>query len=385
MSNEFNFQNNLSDLSRSNGSTYNHDEAKAYGENIYMIMNRSKKNRDNIFDQPYLQVESNNTGGAVFNMAINETLMNQARVEKPRPKPELKYKGKAKIDEHREAIYDYRNINKNPDIGYYQDQISKKAKDIMSVENSASELVSQREFGLTKNVDDFVGVTNVPNYHDIVSHETGELKFINSLTQQDDRINRRYTTDDLRYDDGKLHINLYNGRQHLTKGEIEESQRNMLKTKDIKERKYMQQLADDHFNGRAKLAMKNANPEAYDAHETTLKRFDISDDTGIELAEDDKDYIYKHSNREQFVANTLEDIDEDMMYGTEASMIEDVDYVDDEQFVKDFDKKVDEITEDDDEEEPKEEIAYGEVTTPTDDEKEILSLEEAIKNAKAAI
>lgn len=66
-------------------------------------------------------------------------------------------------------------------------------------------------------------------------------------------------------------------------------------------------------------------------------------------------------------------------------LAEDVDYVDDEQFVKDFDKKVDEITEDDDEEEPKEEIAYGEVTTPTDDEKEILSLEEAIKNAKAAI
>ena len=66
-------------------------------------------------------------------------------------------------------------------------------------------------------------------------------------------------------------------------------------------------------------------------------------------------------------------------------LAEDVDYVDDEQFVKDFDKKVDEITEDDDEEEPKEEIAYGEVTTPTDDEKEVLSLEEAIKNAKAAI
>lgn len=65
-------------------------------------------------------------------------------------------------------------------------------------------------------------------------------------------------------------------------------------------------------------------------------------------------------------------------------LAEDVDYVDDEQFVKDFDKKVDEISEDEDEE-TKEEIAYGEVTTPTDDEKEILSLEEAIKNAKAAI
>lgn len=66
-------------------------------------------------------------------------------------------------------------------------------------------------------------------------------------------------------------------------------------------------------------------------------------------------------------------------------LAEDVDYVDDEQFVKDFDKKVDEI-EEDDEEEPKEEVAYGEVeTTPTDDEEEVLSLEEAIRNAKAAI
>ena len=39
-------------------------------------------------------------------------------------------------------------------------------------------------------------------------------------------------------------------------------------------------------------------------------------------------------------------------------LAEDVDYVDDEQFVKDFDKKVDEIQEDD-EEEPKEVVAYG--------------------------
>jgi len=67
-------------------------------------------------------------------------------------------------------------------------------------------------------------------------------------------------------------------------------------------------------------------------------------------------------------------------------LAEDVEYSDDEQFVKDFDKKVDEITEDDDEEEPKEEIAYGEVeTTPTEDDEEILSLEEAIRNAKKAI
>jgi hypothetical protein len=66
-------------------------------------------------------------------------------------------------------------------------------------------------------------------------------------------------------------------------------------------------------------------------------------------------------------------------------LAEDVDYVDDEQFVKDFDKKVDEIEEDDDEQ-PEEVVAYGEVeTTPTDDEEEVLSLEEAIKNAKAAI
>lgn len=67
-------------------------------------------------------------------------------------------------------------------------------------------------------------------------------------------------------------------------------------------------------------------------------------------------------------------------------LAEDVDYVDDEQFVKDFDKKVDEIQEED-EEEPKEVVAYGaEVdTTPTDDEEEVLSLEEAIRNAKAAI
>lgn len=67
-------------------------------------------------------------------------------------------------------------------------------------------------------------------------------------------------------------------------------------------------------------------------------------------------------------------------------LAEDVDYVNDDQFVKDFDKKVDEITEDEDEEEPKEVVAYGEVeATPTDDEEETLSLEEAIKNAKAAI
>lgn len=67
-------------------------------------------------------------------------------------------------------------------------------------------------------------------------------------------------------------------------------------------------------------------------------------------------------------------------------LAEDVEYVDDEQFVKDFDKKVDEIQEED-EEEPKEVVAYGaEVdTTPTDDEEEVLSLEEAIRNAKAAI
>lgn len=67
-------------------------------------------------------------------------------------------------------------------------------------------------------------------------------------------------------------------------------------------------------------------------------------------------------------------------------LAEDVDYVDDEQFVKDFDKKVDEITEDDEEEEQPEEVAYGEVeSVPTDDEVETLSLEEAIRNAKAAI
>lgn len=69
-------------------------------------------------------------------------------------------------------------------------------------------------------------------------------------------------------------------------------------------------------------------------------------------------------------------------------LAEDVDYVDDEQFVKDFDKKVDEIQEDDEEEE-QEIAAYGsdsEVdSTPTDDEEEVLSLEEAIRNAKAAI
>ena len=67
-------------------------------------------------------------------------------------------------------------------------------------------------------------------------------------------------------------------------------------------------------------------------------------------------------------------------------LAEDVEYVDDDQFVKDFDKKVDEIQEED-EEEPKEVVAYGaEVdTTPTDDEEEVLSLEEAIRNAKAAI
>ena len=66
-------------------------------------------------------------------------------------------------------------------------------------------------------------------------------------------------------------------------------------------------------------------------------------------------------------------------------LAEDVEYVDDDQFVKDFDKKVDEIQEED-EEEPKEVVAYGEVEqTPTADEEEVLSLEEAIRNAKAAI
>lgn len=65
-------------------------------------------------------------------------------------------------------------------------------------------------------------------------------------------------------------------------------------------------------------------------------------------------------------------------------LAEDVEYTDDEQFVKDFDKKVDEITEDDDEE-PQEVVTYGEVeTAPTDDEEEVLSLEEAIKSAKKA-
>lgn len=64
-------------------------------------------------------------------------------------------------------------------------------------------------------------------------------------------------------------------------------------------------------------------------------------------------------------------------------LAEDVDYVDDEQFIKDFDKKVDEISED--EEEPKEEITYGEPVEPSEKEEETLSLEEAIKAARATI
>lgn len=65
-------------------------------------------------------------------------------------------------------------------------------------------------------------------------------------------------------------------------------------------------------------------------------------------------------------------------------LAEDVDYVDDEQFMKDFDKKVDEVSEDD--EEVIDEVPAGEVdVVPTDDEEEVLSLEEAIKNARAAI
>ena len=65
-------------------------------------------------------------------------------------------------------------------------------------------------------------------------------------------------------------------------------------------------------------------------------------------------------------------------------LAEDVDYVDDEQFMKDFDKKVDEVSEDD--EEIIDEVPAGEVDpVPTDDEEEVLSLEEAIKNARAAI
>lgn len=64
-------------------------------------------------------------------------------------------------------------------------------------------------------------------------------------------------------------------------------------------------------------------------------------------------------------------------------LAEDVDYVDDEQFIKDFDKKVDEISED--EEEPTEEITYGEPVEPSEKEEETLSLEEAIKAARATI
>ncbi len=62
-------------------------------------------------------------------------------------------------------------------------------------------------------------------------------------------------------------------------------------------------------------------------------------------------------------------------------LAEDVDYENDDQFIKDFDKKVDEISEDEDEE--TEEAPYGEVATePKEDEEEILSLEEAIRAAK---
>lgn len=65
-------------------------------------------------------------------------------------------------------------------------------------------------------------------------------------------------------------------------------------------------------------------------------------------------------------------------------LAEDVDYVDDEQFMKDFDKKVDEVSEDD--EEIIDEVPAGEADpVPTDDEEQVLSLEEAIKNARAAI
>ena len=65
-------------------------------------------------------------------------------------------------------------------------------------------------------------------------------------------------------------------------------------------------------------------------------------------------------------------------------LAEDVDYVDDEQFMKDFDKKVDEVSEED--EEIIDEVPAGDVdATPSPDEEEVLSLEEAIKNARAAI
>ena len=65
-------------------------------------------------------------------------------------------------------------------------------------------------------------------------------------------------------------------------------------------------------------------------------------------------------------------------------LAEDVDYVDDEQFMKDFDKKVDEVSEDD--EEIIDEVPAGDVdAVPSSDEEEVLSLEEAIKNARAAI
>lgn len=65
-------------------------------------------------------------------------------------------------------------------------------------------------------------------------------------------------------------------------------------------------------------------------------------------------------------------------------LAEDVEYVDDDQFMKDFDKKVDEVSEED--EEIIDEVPAGDVdATPSADEEEVLSLEEAIKNARAAI
>lgn len=62
---------------------------------------------------------------------------------------------------------------------------------------------------------------------------------------------------------------------------------------------------------------------------------------------------------------------------------EDVDYEDDDQFIKDFDKKVDEISEDDDVEEVEQTVYGADVETePKEDEEEVLSLEEAIRAAK---
>ena len=321
MSNEFSFQKSMLDLNVNDPKSAS--SLSAFSDAVFMTMNRSKRNRDNIFDQDYLNVTNGQAGGTVFNSCVNTQVNNLARIDKPRPKPQLKYQGKAKSENHREALYDFRNQDKDNDVGRFQDYVRNKTNEIMNVQNTASEIVSQNEFSMTKNIEDFAGKVNVPNYYDVVSHQEGKLKFINALRPQDNRIERNFTqdnylTDDMRYDDGKLHINLYNGREHLTKAQQEEQQRHLYKTKQVADRLKLQQIADDDFHGRSKIATRYADPIAYDKQAVVKRDYEF-DTTEVG--------IKPQKEKEKFVNNIANDIDDDSQFANGFEVYDDVDYV----------------------------------------------------------